>query len=143
MPRGQTTPSLDSLAASGTTQEPGRAPVKVAKRPDTAYEGWSVSAEAVSKTAASSSHSHDVSDDKPIMTSLGAGLGTLKEVDGVTRQFEAVLQAGKISCIAVECSSSRMSDRVPAGPGPPKKVSGKVKPSPRPRQACKNFEIAV
>lgn len=140
--RGQTTPSLDSLAESVSTQEPGRLPVRVAKRPDTAYEGWSVSADAGPKAPASSSSSHDVSEDDPIVvTPLDAGLGLLQEVDGVTRQFDASLPAGQASCTAP--TSSRMSARVPAGPDPPKKAGGKVKPSPRPRQACKNFKIAV
>lgn len=142
--RGQTVPALDSLAASVSTctHETGRVFVKVAnKRPDTAYEGWSVSADAVPKASASSSNSHDVSDDDPIMTPSDAGLGLLQEVDGVTRQFDAILQAGKFSCTVQ--SSSSMSDRVPAGPDPPKKAGGKFKPSPRPRQACKHFKIAV
>lgn len=141
MLRGQTTPSTDSLAASVATQEPGRVPVKVARRPDTAYEGWSGSADAAPKASASSSISHSVSDDDCIITSLDAGLDTLQEVDGVTRKFEAVLQAGKVSCTAQ--SSNRFLDRVPAGPDPPKRAGGKVKPSPRPRQACKSPKMAV
>lgn len=97
MSRGQTTASLDSLAALVSTQEPGRAPVKVAQRPDTAYEGLNVISDAAPQTAASSSNSYGVS-----MTGHGS-----------------------------------------AGPAPPKRAGGKVKPSPRPRQACKNYKIAV
>ena len=139
--RGHTTPGLDSLAASvSMCSETEKVLVQAAsRRPDTAYEGGSLPADGGRKTTASSSNSQTLLND--FSTNTLSGFGTLQDVDGVTQQSDATLAAEKLSCRAQ--SSSTTLDRFAAGPEPPKKASGKVKPSPRPRQACKAFKTAA
>lgn len=139
--RGQTTPGPDSLAASvSTCSESEKGLVKAAsKRPDTAYEGGSLPADAGPKTTPSSTFSRNRSDSMNIPSDTG--LGTLQDVAGLTQQSDAILAAEKLSCRAQ--SSSRTLDSIPAGPEPPKKADSEVKPSPRRRQACKMFKTAA
>ena len=141
--KGQTKPGPDSLAASvSTCSESERALVKLAsKRPDTAYEGGNLPADAGPKTTASSTSSRTRSDGYSSNTPSDTGLGTLQDVEGVTQHSDATLAAEKLSCRAQ--LSSRTLDRIPAGPEPPKKAGGEVKPSPRRRQACKMFKTAA
>ena len=129
MSRGPTTPGSNSLAASVSEHE--TFPAKAAsKRPDTAYEGGSLPAGL--KTTVSSTNSRTAIDDYFTCPS-DTGPGTLQDVNGVTQKSDATLAVEKLSCRGQ--SSYRTLDL--AGLEPPKKAGGTVKPSPRPRQACK------
>ena len=131
--RGQTAPGPHGLPASVLTYSKSeKILVKVASnRPDTAYEGGSLPADAGTKTAASSASSQVGSGGH--VTNAPSDTG-LQDVDGVTQQSDATLAQEKLACRGQW--SSKKLDRSSTGPEPPKKAGRKVKPSPRPRQAC-------
>lgn len=134
--RIQAAPRIDSLAALASEfSEPGKVSVKMGKRPDTAFEGGDLPADVGCKAIHSSTNSPAISDSSARATSQEMVLDTLQDLGEVTTQSDGSSQADKLCCTAH--LRSHGLDRLPARPLPPQKAGARIKPSPRPRQACR------